>query len=303
MIEATEINSTFYALRLLAHGLDTSQIEVTDGEEYPASEFTTEEQEQALKIIHNIEASELVSSGQLPQNKIDFYVVALAERIEELANSDLANAGYAVESIAGRRYLFREMEETPHFARSARGPVSMEERAISDREIGQKPAPELDSTTETSLNDVDPYKRAAAVTDLARSEGKDAFSLIAKCFDDPSPHVRNAAARAFWLMEPTQPTDFFNRALEEGSDERRQNIGHAIAASGLANEAINNLANESREDTYNALSILFVMAKTGEVELLVSAQEMHPNLEVRKAVAKLLNLSGHQTESEVRSSS
>ncbi|MEK6280906.1 MAG: HEAT repeat domain-containing protein [Acidobacteriota bacterium] len=142
------------------------------------------------------------------------------------------------------------------------------------------------------LNSLDPYKRAAAVGEVARSQGKDSFAVIAQCFDDPSPFVRNAAARALCQLEPARTVDFFNRALEEGSEERRRNIGSAIAGSRLAAEAIDKLASESREDTYNALSILFVMAKTGEVDPLVRAIEEHDNDEVRKAVIKLLTLSG-----------
>jgi RNA polymerase sigma factor (sigma-70 family) len=97
MIRANEVNSTFYALRLLTHGLHTSQIEVTDGEEYPASEFTKEEQEQALKIIHGIADAESISFDRLPPERIHFYLTSLADRIEELANSDLADAGYTLQ--------------------------------------------------------------------------------------------------------------------------------------------------------------------------------------------------------------
>lgn len=157
MIEANEINSTFYALRLLSHGLDTSQIEVTDGEEYPASEFTKEEQEAALRIIHTIEASWSVSFDQLPPDKIDFYLETLANRIEELANRDLANAGYAVETTVPSRVepipmevvltvhemavmmqkLNREMiserlgaERDPEWANPANEPVDFVERLL-----------------------------------------------------------------------------------------------------------------------------------------------------------------------------
>ncbi len=142
------------------------------------------------------------------------------------------------------------------------------------------------------LSSIDPYKRAAAVAELGRSGSGQAFNIIANSFDDSSPHVRNAAARALRKLEPARTVDLFNRALEEGSAERRQNIGAAIAASGVAAEAIDNLVSESREATYNSLSILFVMAKTGEVQPLVKAIENHENDEVRRAVVKLLNLSG-----------
>src|SRR6185436_14040428 len=147
----------------------------------------------------------------------------------------------------------------------------------------------------TYLKSVDPYKRAAAVAELARTGSADAFSRITDCFDDPSPHVRNAAARALRKLEPERTVDLFNRALETGSPERRHNIGAAIAASGVATEAIDNLISENREDTYNALSILFVMAKTGEFQPLVQAIETHESVQVRMAAIKLLTLSG-QTE-------
>ena len=144
----------------------------------------------------------------------------------------------------------------------------------------------------TYLNSVDPYKRAAAVAELARSGGPDAFAQIVECFDDHSPHVRNAAARAMRKLEPKHTVDLFNRSLEGAAATRRRNIGAAIAASGLAAEAIENLVSENREDTYNALSILFVMAKTGEVHPLVQAIEGHESVQVRMAAIKLLTLTG-----------
>lgn len=142
------------------------------------------------------------------------------------------------------------------------------------------------------LHSADPYKRAAAIAELARSQAKDAFALIARCFDDHSPHVRNAAARALRRLEPDKSVDMFNRALEAASPERKKNIGKAIAASGLASEAINNLVSANRQETYNALSILFVMAKTGEVQPLIGAVAEHENDEVCRAVLKLMTLSG-----------
>jgi HEAT repeats len=144
------------------------------------------------------------------------------------------------------------------------------------------------------LNSVDPYKRAAGVTELVRLQGKDAFPSVVACFDDHAEQVRNAAARALCQIEPARTVDFFNRALEDANEERRRNIGSAIATSGLAAESIDKLASESREETYSALSILFVMAKTGEVKPLVRAVEEHQSDEVSRAVFKLLTLSGQK---------
>jgi hypothetical protein len=153
-------------------------------------------------------------------------------------------------------------------------------------------APVVTTAIQTYLNSVDPYKRAAAVAEVARSNEKNAFELIAKCFDDHSSHVRNAAARALLKIDPARTVELFNSVLEDGPEDRRRKIGNAIAASGLATEAIDNLISDNREDTYNALSILFVMVKTGEVQPLVQAIAEHPNSEISEAAIKLLTLSG-----------
>jgi hypothetical protein len=174
-------------------------------------------------------------------------------------------------------------------------PLSAETDDDQGREAGSVEggsAPAAASAIHSYLNSVDPYKRAAAVSELARSNEKDAFDLIAKCFDDHSSHVRNAAARGLLKVNPVRTVELFNRVLEDGPEDRRRKIGNAIAASGLAAEAIDNLVSDNREDTYNALSILFVMAKTGEVQPLVQAITEHPNGEVSEAAIKLLTLSG-----------
>jgi hypothetical protein len=141
------------------------------------------------------------------------------------------------------------------------------------------------------LKSEDSSERAAALAELGQLGGEESFHLITRSFDDPSPEIRNAAARALHDAHSDRAASF-TRALREGSPERRRKIGSALAASGLANQAINNLTGESRERTYDAFSLLFLMAKAGEVQPLMRAIEDHGNIEVRLAVVKLLALSG-----------
>ena len=133
--------------------------------------------------------------------------------------------------------------------------------------------------------------RAAALAELARSGGEEAFRHINAAFDDQSVEVRGAAAHALFDSQQDRAAGF-TRALREASPTRRRRIGAAIASSGLANEAIRNLTGESRDKTYDAFSLLFLMSKAGEVQPLMRAIEEHPNIEVRLAVVKLLALSG-----------
>ncbi|HEX8142635.1 MAG TPA: HEAT repeat domain-containing protein [Pyrinomonadaceae bacterium] len=136
-------------------------------------------------------------------------------------------------------------------------------------------------------------ERAAAVSDLSRVGGEDAFREISASFDDPSQQVRDAAARALFNLNDDHAASF-TRALREAPPERRRKIGNALATSGLASQAIGHLMGESREKTYDAFSLLFLMSKAGEVQPLMRAIEEHPNSEVRLAVVKLLALSGQQ---------
>jgi hypothetical protein len=141
------------------------------------------------------------------------------------------------------------------------------------------------------LKNSDPATRAGALRELGRTDDDQAFELINGSFDDPATEVRNAAARALYTLFPDR-AETFTRALREGDADRRRRIGAALATSGLAANAIEDLTGESRDRTYDAFSLLFLMAKAGEVLPLMQAIEAHPNPEIRLAVVKLLALSG-----------
>jgi hypothetical protein len=160
--------------------------------------------------------------------------------------------------------------------------------------VPESPAPQSHTVSPEALGQIRSEKageRAAAVASLARFGGEDAFRHINSAFDDQSAEVRSAAARALFDFQDDRAAAF-TRALREAPPDRRRKIGGAIASSGLANEAIRNLTGESRDKTYDAFSLLFLMSKAGEVQPLMRAIEEHPNIEVRLAVVKLLALSG-----------
>jgi hypothetical protein len=171
-------------------------------------------------------------------------------------------------------------------------PVSGEEIPSSDnRRTQSEQESSMPPDLFRKLNSNESHERVVALAELAAIGGDDFFSFISRAFDDESEEVRNAAALALYNVQPDRAASF-TRALREGSPERRQKIGAALATSGLASEAISNLTGDSREKTYDAFSLLFLMAKAGEVEPLMKAIDEHPSIEVRLAVVKLLALSG-----------
>ncbi|MFL6284762.1 MAG: HEAT repeat domain-containing protein [Pyrinomonadaceae bacterium] len=143
------------------------------------------------------------------------------------------------------------------------------------------------------LTSRDASVRAAAITELSHVDSDEAFQQICSAFDDEAKEVRSAAARSLYELRADR-AESFTRALREANPDRRRNVGSAISSSGLAGEAISQLTGESRDKTYEAFSLLFLMAKAGEVQPLVRAIEGHPNNEVRLAVVKLLALSGQK---------
>jgi len=119
-----------------------------------------------------------------------------------------------------------------------------------------------------------------------------AFEQTAQLLDDPSAEVREKAVRDLYAMDPDQAATFVNNALRDGLPEERRRIGSALADSGLLYEAIEDLMAANHENCYSAFSLLFLVAKAGVVEPLISVIEKNPSLELSLAVIRLLASSG-----------
>lgn len=134
-------------------------------------------------------------------------------------------------------------------------------------------------------------ERCVGLHELAQLGSENGFEFINRAFDDQSEEVRNAAALALFNLHPDRAASFA-RILREGSPERRGRIGAALASSGLADIVIDDLSGQTREQGYEAFSLLFLMTKAGEVEPLLRAIEDHPSIDVRLTVVRLLTLNG-----------
>jgi len=73
----------------------------------------------------------------------------------------------------------------------------------------------------------------------------------------PSTAVRKMSVRDLYDQDPERAASLFNNALREASPEQRQEIGGALAASGVVDEAVDNLMEGNRENSYGKLSLLF----------------------------------------------
>src|SRR5882724_4742818 len=223
-----------------------------------------------------IERSEVEEPEPTSANAPDIKVTEIAEWFE-----------VGLENRAEAAPLADQSQD--HF-RSSPDEDDSEFRAVSVPEETIR-RPEVSPDLENDLRSSNSSARAAAIAELPQVGGEEAYHHITAAFDDQSAEVRSSAARALFDLQDDRAAAF-TRALREASPERRRAIGAAIASSGLANEAIRNLTGESRDKTYDAFSLLFLMSKAGETQPLMRAIEEHSNIEVRLAVVKLLALSG-----------
>jgi hypothetical protein len=210
----------------------------------------------------------------------------------ELSDQDYAFAEEEIELVSNDWLAspVLESDETSEPEASSEGFVKSFDVLQAEKGIQPSADEATVSALAERLKSGDAVERAAVLQQLAELDSDEAFSLITRLFDDDSAEVRNAAARTLYELRPDHAASF-TRALREGSIERRRKIARALDGSGLASEAINSLAGESREKTYDAFSILFLMAKAGEVQSLLKTIEGHPQLPVRLSVIKLLTFS------------
>lgn len=114
------------------------------------------------------------------------------------------------------------------------------------------------------------------------------FDQIAHLLNDPSAEVRKTAVRDLYALDPDSAATLVNEALRDGSPEERRRIGTALADSGLLYEAIDDLKAENHESCYGAFSLLFLVAKAGVVEPLISVIESDPSSQLSLALMSLL---------------
>lgn len=120
----------------------------------------------------------------------------------------------------------------------------------------------------------------------------DHFDRLASRLTDCTDEQRPSTIKQLYNLDPERAASFLNTLLQDGTAAERRQIGAALEASSLVNEAIADLAGHSHSHSYRAFSLLFLVAKAGTVGPLISVIEDHPNIELRLALIRLLASSG-----------
>jgi hypothetical protein len=176
-------------------------------------------------------------------------------------------------------------------------PVDKEaaERLKRDAEILRRAARELALLRAKTASPPKPHSEVASAVD----KGKSSDELELKERPGSSLSLSRLAGRssssrrieAPWISKlPSERGNLVALILDESSPQRRREIAAELADSLIIRDAINDLDGGAHDKIYLAFSLLFLIAKTGEIQPLLQAIEDHPSIEVRIEVIKLLTL-------------
>lgn len=175
------------------------------------------------------------------------------------------------------------------------------DRGLKDKALKNDFTKEDVSADERWQQDIATLRRAAAERSLRRNDSakpvwkRDVEPSLQQTAVSPEDHwttFRKMSVRDLYDQDPERAATLFNNALREASPEQRQEIGAALTDSGVVDEAINNLMDGNRENSYSELSLLFLVAKAGKVQPLIRLIENHPDMHLRLAIVRLLASSG-----------
>jgi HEAT repeat protein len=144
-----------------------------------------------------------------------------------------------------------------------------------------------------ATQDADASVRATAVTSLGLINHESVFASILIAMADESREVRAAAARALSRLDFDR-ADAYVRVLETADDATMRRTAEACVTAGLARQAMDRLASDDRRQAYEAFSLLSLVARGGQTDVIMHVVKGHPDVNVRLAAARLLALQGDE---------
>ncbi|HZB46929.1 MAG TPA: HEAT repeat domain-containing protein, partial [Pyrinomonadaceae bacterium] len=131
--------------------------------------------------------------------------------------------------------------------------------------------------------------RAAAVTALGSIDHETVFASVLIAMADDSREVRAAAARTMSRLG-FERADAYMHVTETADRQTLCEAARACVGSGLAAQAVGRLTSEDRRQAYEAFSVLALVVKGGEAQVILDAVAAHRDTEVRLAAVHVLGL-------------
>lgn len=170
--------------------------------------------------------------------------------------------------------------------------TTVDERIEVVKTLGGFPVQDsVTSLTDIVRNDPEPSVRSFAVASLASINHESVFPAMLLAMADESREVRASAARAISRLSFDRSGAYVR--LMEGCDQSSlKEFATACVKAGIVAQNIDRLASSDRRQTYEAFSLISLLAKAKTTETLTEAIANHSDINVRLSVIHLLAITG-----------
>jgi HEAT repeat protein len=224
----------------------------------------------------------------------------------QAVNGMLSGASTVDTSFAEKvrqRALVQEMEDVPESladenldqALSRIEDEDVQVRVAAARALGQFCVRRsLTALTSIALLDLEPSVRAAAAISLGNINHEYVFAHLLIAHSDESREVQAAAARSLSRLNIDR-AEAFVRLLERADEQTLRDVMRACIKTGMISQAIGKLASADRRQAYEAFSLLSLVEKLKETQVLQAAIEHCQDSNARNAARAMFGLTAPQS--------
>jgi len=147
----------------------------------------------------------------------------------------------------------------------------------------------VEALTQVALYDLSSNLRSKAVSVLADFDHESVFEAILLCCADPTREVRAAAARGLFRLNFDR-ADAWSRIAETNDEFKMRQAALSAKEADLVKRSFDRLVHQDQKIAYEAVTLLALMIKAGEIEEIFKAIETHHDSNVKLALVHVIGL-------------
>jgi HEAT repeat protein len=147
----------------------------------------------------------------------------------------------------------------------------------------------VEALTQVALYDLSSNLRSKAVSVLADFDHESVFETILLCCADPTREVRAAAARGLFRLSFDR-ADAWTRIAETRDEFRMRQAVLAAKEADLVKRSFDRLVHQDQKIAYEAVTLLALMIRAGQIEEIFQALETHNDSNVKLALVHIIGL-------------
>lgn len=151
----------------------------------------------------------------------------------------------------------------------------------------------VEALTQIALYDASASLRSKAVTALSEFDHESVFEPILLANADSSREVRAAAARGLTKLTFNR-AEAWTRIVETGDDAQIARAARAAIESGFVEMSFERLVHPDRQHAYEAFALMALLIKAGETEKILDTLETHRDINVRRAILRIIKVTKDQ---------